>query len=30
MLQLGDYLPRISPADAMAINFGEKKQVVAL
>jgi hypothetical protein len=27
---LGEYLPRIAPADAMVIDFGVKNQVVAL
>jgi len=27
---LGEYSPRIAPADAMVINFGVKNQVVAL
>jgi hypothetical protein len=26
----GEYLPRIAPTDAMAINFSENNQVVAL
>jgi hypothetical protein len=29
MLPLGVYLPRITPADAMVINFDVKNQVVA-
>ena len=27
---LGEYLPRIAPADAMVIDFGSKNRVVAL
>jgi len=30
MPPLGDYLPRIAPADAMVIDFGIKNRVVAL
>jgi hypothetical protein len=30
MLPSGKYLPRIGPADAMVIDFGVKKRVVAM